>query len=78
MSLSRGMQAKVRQLRSKIRPWLETQKTEVEQALKKAKGDKVLAASLLGIGKTTMYRKAAKFRLKPLTAMRRSRKKGKE
>ncbi|HLJ26598.1 MAG TPA: hypothetical protein VKY85_07795 [Candidatus Angelobacter sp.] len=42
--------------RFKIRPLIETKRREVERALVLTKGDKVLAAALLGIGKTTVYR----------------------
>jgi len=46
------------QLRRKlgVRPLIETKLKEVKRALSVAQGDKVLAAALLGIGKTTIYR----------------------
>ncbi|HEY6352118.1 MAG TPA: helix-turn-helix domain-containing protein [Candidatus Angelobacter sp.] len=46
------------QLRRKlgVRPLIETKLKEVKRALNVARGDKVLAAALLGIGKTTIYR----------------------
>jgi len=46
------------QLRRKlgVRPLVETKLREVKRALSAAQGDKVLAAALLGIGKTTIYR----------------------
>ncbi|HKE32150.1 MAG TPA: hypothetical protein VKD65_10535 [Candidatus Angelobacter sp.] len=46
------------QLRRKlgVRPLIETKLREVKRALSAAQGDKVLAAALLGIGKTTIYR----------------------
>lgn len=46
------------QLRRKlgVRPLIETKLREVKRALSVAQGDKVLAAALLGIGKTTIYR----------------------
>ena len=46
------------QLRRKlgIRPLIETKLREVKRAVSIAQGDKVLAAALLGIGKTTIYR----------------------
>jgi transcriptional regulator of acetoin/glycerol metabolism len=40
----------------KVRPLVETKRREVARALTVARGDKVLAAALLGIGKTTIYR----------------------
>lgn len=45
-------------LRRQVRPWRETHRREILGALKKAQGDKVVAAALLGIGKTTMHRHA--------------------
>ncbi|HLJ25882.1 MAG TPA: hypothetical protein VKY85_04170 [Candidatus Angelobacter sp.] len=39
-----------------VRPLVETKRREVARALTVARGDKVLAAALLGIGKTTIYR----------------------
>lgn len=39
-----------------IRPLAETRLAEVKLAVAKTKGDKLLAATLLGIGKTTVYR----------------------
>jgi len=46
------------QLRRKlgVRPLIETKLKEVRRAVSVAQGDKVLAAALLGIGKTTIYR----------------------
>ena len=46
------------QLRRKlgVRPLVETKLKEVKRAVSMAQGDKVLAAALLGIGKTTIYR----------------------
>ncbi|HEY6970588.1 MAG TPA: hypothetical protein VJA94_15375 [Candidatus Angelobacter sp.] len=46
------------QLRRKlgVRPLYETKMKEVKRAVSVAQGDKVLAAALLGIGKTTIYR----------------------
>jgi transcriptional regulator of acetoin/glycerol metabolism len=46
------------QLRRKlgVRPLFETKLKEVKRAVSVAQGDKVLAAALLGIGKTTIYR----------------------
>jgi transcriptional regulator of acetoin/glycerol metabolism len=39
-----------------VRTLTETKRREVEKALSVTQGDKVLAAALLGIGKTTVYR----------------------
>lgn len=49
-------------LRSQIKPWQETRKREILGALRKAKDDMVLAAALLGIGKTTIYRALELYR----------------
>lgn len=46
-----------------IRPLVETKRREVAKALSVAQGDKVLAAALLGIGKTTIYRTLENGRL---------------
>lgn len=67
MSIRRGLQAKIRKLRSRIKPWRATEKLELQKALQKAKGDKRLAAGLLRIGKTTLWRKVERFRLKSKT-----------
>lgn len=54
----------VRNLSGKVTPWRETEFREIRAALSKAQGDKVIAAALLGIGKTAIYRKLQKFGLK--------------
>jgi transcriptional regulator of acetoin/glycerol metabolism len=46
-----------------VRPLVETKRREVAKALSLAQGDKVLAAALLGIGKTTIYRTLENGRL---------------
>lgn len=46
-----------RELRAKVKPWRQTLKNEIRRAMKVAKGDKVIAAALLEIGKTTLYRR---------------------
>ena len=46
-----------------VRPLVETKRREVAKALSAAQGDKVLAAALLGIGKTTIYRTLENGRL---------------
>jgi hypothetical protein len=48
-------------LRKAIKPWRETERREIARVFKIAKKDRVLAAALLGIGKTTMYKKTAKI-----------------
>ena len=55
-SRSSSLKSKLRTL-FKVKPWRETERNEVHKALRKAKGDKLLAATLLGISKTTLYRK---------------------
>ena len=44
-------------LRRAIQPWRETERREIARVLKITKNDKVLTAILLGMGKTTIYRK---------------------
>lgn len=45
-----------RDLRAKVKPWRETKLNEFRRAVRLAKGDKVIAGALLGVGRTTMYR----------------------
>jgi transcriptional regulator of acetoin/glycerol metabolism len=54
-----GLDPELRRLRTKfkVKPLRETVQLEVVHAMKVAKGDTILAAALLGIGKTTVYRK---------------------
>jgi transcriptional regulator of acetoin/glycerol metabolism len=40
-----------------VKPLAETVQLEIVHAMKVAKGDTLLAATLLGIGKTTIYRR---------------------
>jgi transcriptional regulator of acetoin/glycerol metabolism len=51
-------------LRNKIEPWHVTQAMEVFDATVKAKGDRILAAALLGIGRTTLYMKIERYHLR--------------
>lgn len=62
MTLTKEMQAKLRKLRAIVKPWRETEQNEIVNAMTKANGDKLLAALLLGVGKTTIYRKLRKRR----------------
>lgn len=43
----------------------EMEKITISRALARTKGDKLLAARLLGIGKTTLYRKIAAYGIEP-------------
>jgi transcriptional regulator of acetoin/glycerol metabolism len=52
-----------RELRRKVAPWETTRKKEIVNALKKAQGDILLAATLLGLGKTTVYRAMEDYRI---------------
>lgn len=45
----------------KLKLWRETELEVVRAALIKSQGDKVIAAALLGIGQTTIYRKLEEF-----------------
>jgi transcriptional regulator with PAS, ATPase and Fis domain len=49
-----------RELRTKIKPWRQTVENEIRRALTLVENDKVIAAALLGIGKTTIYRRLEK------------------
>jgi two-component system response regulator HydG len=42
-------------------PWAECEKRAILGALRKAHGDRILAARMLGIGKTTVYRKLKEY-----------------
>jgi DNA-binding NtrC family response regulator len=44
-----------------IRPLYEVERQAIEQALKYTKGDRTTAAQLLGIGRTTLYRKLKEY-----------------
>jgi Bacterial regulatory protein, Fis family len=48
----------------------EVEKATIRKALLKCKGSKLDAARLLGIGKTTLYRKIAAYGLAPLRTLR--------
>ncbi len=49
--------------RSAVLPLLELEKRAIEEALKHTKGDLVTAAVLLGIGRTTLYRKLKEYNI---------------
>ena len=46
---------------AQIVPWNELEKRAILNAVREAGGDKLLAARLLGIGKTTLYRKLIEY-----------------
>ena len=46
-----------------ILPLIELEKREILRALEFTKGDRVMAASLLGIGRTTLYRKLKEYKV---------------
>jgi two-component system response regulator HydG len=48
-------------LRGKVMPMAELEKQTILNALVQLNGDKLLAARLLGIGKTTLYRKLKEY-----------------
>jgi len=41
----------------KIMKWRDMQKLAIDKAMRATKGDKLLVAALLGVGKTTIYRR---------------------
>jgi DNA-binding NtrC family response regulator len=49
---------------AQIVPWNELEKHAILNAVREAAGDKLLAARLLGIGKTTLYRKLIEYGVK--------------
>ena len=55
---SKDLLAKLRK-KYHITTWRELQKSAIEKAMRATKGDKLLVAALLGVGKTTIYRKIA-------------------
>ena len=48
---------------SPIIPLMETERREIYRALEFTKGDRLMAASLLGIGRTTLYRKLKEYEI---------------
>jgi two-component system response regulator HydG len=50
-------------VQSGIIPLTEMEKRAIRDALEYTKGDRVMAAYLLGIGRTTLYRKLKEYRL---------------
>jgi len=65
-----------RELRAKIKPWRETMEYEVRRAMRLAMDDKVIAAALLGVGKTTIYRRLEEFSTKHVARKNRARARG--
>lgn len=57
-------QFKLKRLRARIRPLEELQKKEIKRALRVVDGNIPLAAKLLGVGKTSIYRKLSAYGLK--------------
>jgi transcriptional regulator of acetoin/glycerol metabolism len=51
-------------LAAQINPWRETEKTEILTTITKTEGNKRLAARLLGIGQTTIFRKVNEYGMK--------------
>jgi DNA-binding NtrC family response regulator len=46
-------------------PMAEMERQAIARALKYTKGDRAVAAHMLGIGRTTLYRKIKEYRLEP-------------
>jgi transcriptional regulator of acetoin/glycerol metabolism len=55
---SRDVLAKLRKKHG-IMLWRDMQRQAIDKAMRATKGDKLLAAALLGVGKTTIYRRIA-------------------
>ena len=55
---SKDVLAKLRK-KHKIMKWRDMQRQAIDKAMRATKGDKLLAAALLGVGKTTIYRRIA-------------------
>lgn len=53
---SKDVLAKLRK-KHHIMKWRDMQKLAIDKAMRATKGDKLLVAALLGVGKTTIYRK---------------------
>ncbi|HZR30209.1 MAG TPA: helix-turn-helix domain-containing protein [Terriglobales bacterium] len=53
---SKDTLAKLRK-KYKIKKWREMQNLAIDKAMQATKGDKLLVAALLGVGKTTIYRR---------------------
>lgn len=62
-----------RKLRAKIKPLRKTLDNEVRHAMKLARGQRELAAALLGIGKTTLYRRLKELSSKHVARKNRAR-----
>ncbi len=60
---NRGTQILAGQRGAVIRPLAEVEKTTILEAIEHTKGDRTLAAALLGIGRTTLYRKLKEYGL---------------
>jgi len=48
---------------SPVVPLMEMEKRAIREALEYTKGDRAVAASLLGIGRTTLYRKLKEYQI---------------
>jgi transcriptional regulator of acetoin/glycerol metabolism len=55
---SKDVLAKLRK-KHNIMLWRDMQRQAIDKAMRATKGDKLLAAALLGVGKTTIYRRIA-------------------
>ena len=53
---SKDLLAKLRK-KHNIKKWRDMQREAIDKAMRATKGDKLLAAALLGVGKTTIYRR---------------------
>lgn len=56
------LEEKIQRLSATVRPWHETEGKQLRQVLTKTQGNMALTALLLGIARSTLYRKLEKFR----------------
>lgn len=59
--LSANVQGKTNSGRKTVMPIAEIEKRAIMNAITQANGDKLIAARLLGTGKTTLYRKLREY-----------------
>ena len=56
-----------RKKKGRVKPWRHTEREEILLAVNRADGDMWLAAALLGVGRTTVYRKLKAYGRKKIS-----------